>query len=256
MGSAISGLYADMVMTDLETRCLHLLKFIHNITPLFYYRYIDDTILCVDKNHVNTILEIFNSYHGKLKFTHEIETDNAIPFLDILIIKQNNSIVTDWYSKTSSSGRFLNFNSKHPMQQKIAMISNLVDRSILLADPQFHKKNINKIKKLLILNNYPTPFINKHIYNRLKKHKYTDNCKISKNKLYKKFYALTPKISLPIIGNTFEKFTTTFKKFNVLTTPKIEKNLNNIIKLGKDKTEKMQKTNVVYKINCKGCTAS
>ena len=43
-------------------------------------------------------LYIINSYHGKLKSTYEIETDNAIPFLDILIIKQNNSIITNWYS--------------------------------------------------------------------------------------------------------------------------------------------------------------
>ena len=46
-----------------------------------------------------------------------------------------------------------------------------------------------------------------------------------------------------------------FKKFNVLITPKLEENLNNIIKLGKDKTKKMLKTNVVYKVNCKDCTA-
>ena len=34
------------------------------------------------------------------------------------------------------------------------------------------------------------------------------------------------------------------------------KNLNCIIKLGKDTTKKMQKTNTVYKINCKNCIFS
>ena len=134
MGSPISGLYADMVMTDIETRCLHLLKFIHNITPLFYYRYIDDTILSVDKNHVDTILDIFNSYHEKLKFTYEIEIKNSISFLDTLLINQNNKITTNWYKKPTSSDRFINFTSKHPIQQKRAMVYNLVDRSILLSN--------------------------------------------------------------------------------------------------------------------------
>ena len=49
MGFPISPLFADMVMDDLESDYLRILKDNHNGSPLFYYRYVDDTILCVQK---------------------------------------------------------------------------------------------------------------------------------------------------------------------------------------------------------------
>ena len=49
MGSPISSLFADMVMDDLESDCLRILKDNRNCSLLFYYRYFDDTILCVQK---------------------------------------------------------------------------------------------------------------------------------------------------------------------------------------------------------------
>ena len=48
MGSPISPLFADIVMDDLENDCLRILKDKHNCSPLFYYTFVDDTILCVD----------------------------------------------------------------------------------------------------------------------------------------------------------------------------------------------------------------
>ena len=83
MGSPISPLFADMVMDNLETNCLHELKDKHNCTPLFNYRYVDDTILCIKSYHIDLFLKVFNNYNPHLKFTHEIETDNSINFLDL-----------------------------------------------------------------------------------------------------------------------------------------------------------------------------
>ena len=103
MGSPISPLFADIVMEDLETDCLNRLKHTYNCTPLFYFRYVDDTILCVKKDHVDTLLQTFNSYNEHLKFTHEIEENNSIHFLDITLIRNNNRIMTNWYQKPIAS---------------------------------------------------------------------------------------------------------------------------------------------------------
>ena len=83
MGSPISPLFADIVMNDLEVYCLKKLKTDHNCIPLFYYRYVDDTILCVHKKHVDLIINTFNSYSSNLQFTFELEHNNRIHFLDI-----------------------------------------------------------------------------------------------------------------------------------------------------------------------------
>ena len=110
MGFAISSLLADMVMNDLEVTCLNKLKF----KPSLYLRYVDDVILCIPKDKIKHVLEVFNCYQQKLQFTIEIEKDKKIPFLDLQLIRDNNKIITDWYQKSTFSGRILNFLSNHP----------------------------------------------------------------------------------------------------------------------------------------------
>ena len=52
----------------------------------------------------------------------------------MIIIRYNNTIITDWFNKPTSSGRLINFRSNHPKQQKINIIYNLVDRAIFLSN--------------------------------------------------------------------------------------------------------------------------
>ena len=61
MGSPISPIFTDIVIDDLENDCLRILKDKHNCSPLFYYRFVDDTILCVQKQFIDLVLNIFNS---------------------------------------------------------------------------------------------------------------------------------------------------------------------------------------------------
>ena len=92
-------------MDDLEMYCLRSLKENHDVNPLFYFRYVDDTIMCINKEHIDLVLETFNTYNNKLKFTYELEQDTKINFLDMTIIRYNNTIITDWFNKPTSSGR-------------------------------------------------------------------------------------------------------------------------------------------------------
>ena len=155
MSSLLSPIAADIVMDDLESKCIPSLPF----QLPFYYRYVDDIITAVPFNEINTIQSIFNSYNHKIQFTIEEESEEKICFLDILIIRDKNSIKTNWYHKPTWSGRFLNFHSHHPYKYKINVINNLVDRGITLAHKDFHNENIKKIKSILITNSYPPNLI-------------------------------------------------------------------------------------------------
>ena len=110
MGPPLSPIAADVVMDDLESKCIASLHF----QLPFYYRYVDDIITTVPLNKIKTIKNIFNSYNHKIQFTIEEESEGKICFLDILIVRDRNIIKTYWYPKPTWSERFLNFYLHHP----------------------------------------------------------------------------------------------------------------------------------------------
>jgi len=48
--------------------------------------YVDDIILAAPKEEIHTILNKFNSYHYRLKFTLETEVNRRLNFLDKTLI--------------------------------------------------------------------------------------------------------------------------------------------------------------------------
>ena len=79
MGGNVPNQFADIVLEDLEVECIKKLSFI----PVFFIRYVDDILTLIPSNKITEILDIFNSYHPRLKFTHEVEKEQKIPFLDL-----------------------------------------------------------------------------------------------------------------------------------------------------------------------------
>ena len=80
------------------------------------------------------------------------------------IIKlDNGKIVSNWYRKSSYSGRILNFISNHPFQNRVAIIKDLVDRAFCLSHESFHSENLEVVRKILFFNHYPQDLIEKHI---------------------------------------------------------------------------------------------
>lgn len=81
-------------------------------------------------------------------------------FLDVSSIKQNNIIIYDWYQKPTSSGRYLNYHSRHPLIHKEGIILRLTDRVLLLSYSTFYQKNFEKIIEILLHNGYPLKIFN------------------------------------------------------------------------------------------------
>ena len=96
MGSPLSPVVAQMVMENLEEKIISetsdCVKFIK--------RYIDDGILCVQKDKIKFIMNIFNNLRERIKFTYEKEINQKISFLDLEITHlADGKIKLDWYHK-------------------------------------------------------------------------------------------------------------------------------------------------------------
>ena len=148
MGSPASSPIANLVMEHLENSVLENLK--NKINIDFYQRFVDDIILSCKPSDIDIILNEFNSFHPRLKFTHEIEVDNRLNFLDMTINHNHmtGELETCWFTKQIWSQRYLNFFTHAPIENKITVVYSLVDRALLLSIKKFHSQNIIKIKKI------------------------------------------------------------------------------------------------------------
>ena len=127
----------------------------------------DDIITCINLEDLQTLLDTFNSFHNRLQFTYEIEEDSCLNFLGTLVIRANNKLIINWCHKPSSSGRYINFFSAHPMQHKVGLIKGLIDRAVLLADPECRPANLLLVKDTLKRNGYPGEMISAIIRERI-----------------------------------------------------------------------------------------
>lgn len=237
MGNCLSPVCSDVVMSELQTKCIDKLDF----KLPFFKRYVDDIITCVPIDKISTLLDAFNSFHPRLQFTVEREDNNSIAFLDLLLIRtHDNKIKTDWYHKPTFSERFLNFRSQHSFKQKINIIKNLKNRALQLSHPDFHQKNLSNIKTYLIKNDYPSKLIDKLL-------KQPTN-QISKiNNTQAKYF------KIPYIQNLSERIARHLTSENVNIAFSNENKNRKLFSKQKTRTPHELVSNVIYKIPCNDC---
>ena len=165
----------------------------------------------------------FNAYDDNLQFTYEIENNNQLNFLDMTLIRNNDKISTNWCQKPTSSGRILNFNSNHHIQLKKNLIYNLIDRAILLSDKKFHNNNIQKVRKILLNNDFERSFIDNCIKHRLRKIRFNLPPKITHNE--NRF-----SIVVPYNDHMFNLLKKLFKPYMISIIPTYNKTFKNIIR--------------------------
>ena len=159
MGSPVSPILAQYVMDDLINDCLLQLDF----EVPFLKKYVDDIILSIPNDGKERLLEVFNNYNQRLKFTIEEEDDNGrVPFLDTQVIRRSdNKVITSWYAKPGSSGRYLHYESFHAERQKINVLLGMKNRAINTSHVSFVADNLKKLSNLFINCGYPPGLVKK-----------------------------------------------------------------------------------------------
>jgi predicted GIY-YIG superfamily endonuclease len=243
MGSPISSTIAQLVMEHLEESVIEGLNF----DILFFKRYVDDCLMAVPENETNNILDKFNSFHRKLQFTIEIENNNTINFLDMTLTRNHktNRIITQWYTKPTWSGRYLNYMSCHPKKQKLSVIVGLVDRAISLTSPELRPQSLDKVKDTLIKNNFKSKDINRIIKQRTFKLYNSSQIKQKNQTQNENRY-----VALPYTSGLSEKIAYILRKYGVRTCHRSQNKLNSIFSTLKSKTPTLKQSNVVYSIPC------
>lgn len=182
MGSSTSPIIADIVMEQLLNNSIKKLK----QKPRLVTKYVDDIFAIINENEVKNTLDALNSFDKHIKFTTELEDDGKLPYLDSIIIRQGNQIKLKWYKKSVSSGRIINFHSRHPKTMIINTAMGCIQRMLGISDDAYHIEIKEEIKELLKLNDFPENIINTLIRRVLSKNpkNVSDKPKIFKSVIY------------------------------------------------------------------------
>ncbi|XP_058830393.1 uncharacterized protein LOC131689363 [Topomyia yanbarensis] len=241
MGSPLSPILADIVMENLISTVIK----IANIPPKHIRKYVDDLFLLIHKNKLQEILDTFNNYNKHIQFTCEVEQAGKLPFLDLLVIRMDdNTIKTDWYAKPISSGRLLNFNSFHPMDQKVGLTTNYINRVRQLSTVRSIDQQNIVITDHLIRNDYPIKFINRMLHQSPNNN--INEVSQSEPTIYK---------PIPFIHGLTQMIRKTLHRNipNLKTAPSNRYTVKSLLPTAKDPLLQMQKNNIIYKIACFNC---
>jgi hypothetical protein len=112
MGNSLSPVVCNVYMEHFEKLALDAAPY----KPSLWLQYVDDTFVIWPHgtNQLQEFLDHLNGVRPSMQFTMEIESNNSIPFLDILVIRKDSMLTTTVYRKPTHTGRYLNFDSNHP----------------------------------------------------------------------------------------------------------------------------------------------
>ena len=159
MGGCVSPTLANIFLS------LHEQNWIQNcpleFRPVYYRRYVDDTfILFKSQSHITKFLNYLNQQHSQIKFTHEIEIDNRLPFLDVLVCKNNNGFATSLFRKQTFTGLAMKYNSAISSSFKLNLVQCLVHRAFKICSSYLSfTKELDFLRNFFIKNGFPQSFI-------------------------------------------------------------------------------------------------
>ena len=88
-----------------------------------YFRYIENILLIYPQNlDLHSITDRLNNVESSIKFTYELESNNTLPFLDILLIRIINNLKSNVYCKPICKNDHIHFYLHHNNNTKKVII--------------------------------------------------------------------------------------------------------------------------------------
>ena len=202
----------------------------------------DDTLVLWDHGEeiLTDFLNHLNSIDPAIKFTMEIEKDKQLPFLDVLLERDDQGISTTVYRKKTHTDQYLHWESNHSNSTKRGIIRCLATRAKTVCKTE---NTLNKehqhLKQAFRQNGYPETVIDAELN------------KISKDQTVEPPVSATAVV--PYVKGITEKLKRVGKKYNVQVIGKCQNTIKKkITKLSPEQDLLLQK-GAIYSIPMEPC---
>ncbi|XP_060085696.1 uncharacterized protein LOC132565106 [Ylistrum balloti] len=170
MGTKMAPTYATLVMGILEV------QFYNKYGEQFgqeekkdlkenFKRFLDDCFILWKKSDddLRNFFTMLNELHPKIQFTME-KSKIRLPFLDILLFKDNEELCTDIYYKSTDTHQYLNFLSSHLRHTRENIPFCLARRICTIIEKDaLRRQRLEELRQFLAEQNHPQSLINNGI---------------------------------------------------------------------------------------------
>ena len=126
MGNCLSPVCSNLYMKFFEKYLLRTLILPDNV---IWYRYVDD-VLCLWPEDLDNFLSQLNNLVPSIEFSIEEEVDFKIPFLDVLIEREEHNFKFTIYRKPTNICSYMHYYSSHALSIKLATFSGMFLRAL------------------------------------------------------------------------------------------------------------------------------
>ena len=164
MGNVLSSLLSNIFVGFMEEKMLADPKPHH---PSLYRRYVDDTFALFSSRDES--LKFFNELNSMccLQFTIDEEEDNKLPFLDVLVVRNDKQFITSVYRKPTFSGTYQRWDSFSPRCRKISLLEIIVHRALMICSTSTLNQELDQIRNIFRESGYPHHVIDQTIKKKL-----------------------------------------------------------------------------------------
>lgn len=246
IGNSASPMVADFFMNQFEEEVKNEAWF-----PKLWYRYVDDILAKVKKKDVDTILCNLNSIYPTIKFTMEKEENSSIPFLDLMIRRNENKLEFSIYRKPTDKQLFIGADSFHHRSHQHAAFHSMLHRFFNIP---MSKESLEEEWKFIMdtarINGYKEEEIDKIFDKHERKYLRRQHTSLSSQREDPgelKF------IGIPFHGILTEKLSRKFKQHGIKTAYQNRGKLSDYLQSAKDRELDDKKKSGIYKLNCQDC---
>ena len=202
--------------------------------------------MIIRSRSLTPFLDHLNSLQpGVICFTHEVEKDNTLPFLEVLVTRDNDgNLSTSIYRKPTHTDQLLNFDSHHPLSSKRSVVSSLTKRCNLIPSTSESKaQEISYLRGVFAVNNYTKDFVSQAFFQ--------STCGTRKPS------GESPRttVTIPYIKGVSEHIRRILAECDIRTRFRTTNTLRQLLSHPKDQTQTEKQSGVVYSIPCRDCSS-